>query len=105
MIRNTMLLIAMAVGMVGIFAGDPRFFFAGGLIALTTLFLRFKSEPPRPREQSTPLEILETELQNLDSEMSNMSIMDDNDKECYIAVNEKRAKLHEALVEIIKAQK
>lgn len=37
--RNNMLLIAMTVSVVGISVGNDKYFFIGGIIALTAIFL------------------------------------------------------------------
>lgn len=114
MYRNSMLILAMLVGMVGIFAGDPRFFFAGGLIALTTIFMRFKNTNPPARtraDSEIALDHLDTELKRLDDLLSSYCLEDDTDgpdgavAKSYMEILRQKSEIQKLLGEIIKKGK
>lgn len=107
MMRNAMFLIAMSLGVTAAFLSDTRFFIAGAVVALTTMFMRFKNTEPlipkEPKVPTDPVDVLEMELTNLNDEMSNFSI-DDDTKESYLKLAENRDKISMALVELAKSR-
>lgn len=104
-----MFLTATATGIVGVFLNDPRFLIAGAIVTLFALmFVRFKQEPlppPQPKSPTTPLNVLQMELDNLNNEMNNFSLDEDLDKDggyysAYIKLVESRDKISMALIEL-----
>jgi hypothetical protein len=109
-----MFLIAMSLGVAAAFLTDTRFFIAGAVVALTTMFMRFKDNgpvlPPKPHVATDPVDVLGEELRLLDTQM------DQYDKDCFggpedgsvITFNkltESRDKISLALVELAKGKK
>lgn len=104
MIRNTLYFTALGLGLVGVFSADSRFFIAGGLVAITTMCLRFKADA-RPPIATDPVEVLENELSLLDDQMSDLAFDGEATEEsagsrAYNALLEKRAVVHAALIEM-----
>lgn len=110
MIRNTMFLIAMSLGIAGAFLGLP-YLVAGAVVAVTTIFMKFQDNspiiPPKPKVPTDPIDVLDNELSNLDSLMNNFD-QDNMDAEmlaAYTKLAENRQQISAALVDLAKARK